>query len=282
MRIATSGSPAVTRRLRHLVAAAGLASLATSTLAADRGADGEFDQRSSTHFVLRQDVDIDRRTGPQGTTDFERRILAILEQAYDLVDDTLGLRPRRRIEVVVYDPAVFDAEFNGVFRFPAAGFYHGVIRVRGDSAVTRELERVLHHELVHAALDEAAPSHPPPAWLNEGLAEWVEARAVGKRRLNPAEQATLAQAGRANALLPLTALSSPSLSHLGPDAAGLAYLQSYALVDHLVDVRGERVLRQVVRRWIRTGDVDRTLEGSAGMDVAELERSFEASLGISG
>ena len=43
---------------RALGAALGLL-LAAGAGAADRGADGRFDKRSSSHFVLYQDVDID-------------------------------------------------------------------------------------------------------------------------------------------------------------------------------------------------------------------------------
>ena len=64
-----------------------------------------------------------------------------------------------------------------------AGFYQGAVRVRGDVELTSHLSRVLHHELVHAAIDFASPSYRPPAWVNEGVAEWFENRATGKRRL---------------------------------------------------------------------------------------------------
>ncbi len=79
--------------------------------AIDRGADGEFGHRSSAHFELYQDVAIDRAGGFRGTRHFEQQILTELESAYDQLDDYLGLRPRRKIEVVIYDPRVFDQLF---------------------------------------------------------------------------------------------------------------------------------------------------------------------------
>jgi hypothetical protein len=48
-----------------------------------RGSDGRFDARRSTHFLLRQDVAIDQRTGPSGARQFEREVLRVLEAGYD-------------------------------------------------------------------------------------------------------------------------------------------------------------------------------------------------------
>lgn len=162
--------------------------------AAGSGADGRFEERESSHFVLYQDVDIDRRSGFHGAARFEKEVLRSLESAYVSMDRWLGLRPERKLPVYVYDPGVFDAQFGGLFKFSVAGFYAGAIRIRGDVAVTQRLSRTLHHELVHAALDAAAPSLAAPAWWNEGLAEWFEARAHGARRLTVGEWGALQRA----------------------------------------------------------------------------------------
>jgi hypothetical protein len=248
---------------------------------ADRGADGRFDRRHSSHFLLYQDVAIDHQTGPRGSREFERGVLAELEAAYRRLDQTLGLRPQRPIEVVIYDPGVFDATFAGLFRFPAAGFYGGTIRVRGDVAVTPALSHTLRHELVHAALDAAAPSLVLPGWLNEGLAEWFEARSSGERRLAPRAIDALARGAATGAWIPIGgSLSRPGFGDLPPERAALAYLESYALIDLVERTRGERSLRDLVERMTRTGDVERSLERAAGVDSTGLERSLRAELGL--
>jgi len=253
--------------------------LAAPAGAIDRGADGEFGHRSSAHFELYQDVAIDRASGIYGTRAFEQQVLAELERAYDQLDRYLGLRPGRKVEVVIYDPGVFDQQFAGAFRFTAAGFYHGVIRVRGATALDVRLVRVLHHELVHAALDAAAPSYTLPAWLNEGLAEWFESRTQGKRHLNGTEQAMLSSAKSNGALFSLASLSTPSFGRLDQNAAYLAYLQSYAMVEFLVNQRGERALREFCDRLIRTRNLARTLKHVYRADLNTLESRFVAELG---
>jgi hypothetical protein len=206
-------------------------------------------------------------------------VLADLENAYDRLHALLGLEPPRPIQVVVYDPAIFDQQFAGLFRFAAAGFYHGVIRVRGDTVVGIALSRVLHHELVHAALDAAMPSAALPAWLNEGLAEWFEARAWGKRHLSERELAVLQHYYAQGALFSLAQLSAPSFSGMTGEAAGLAYLQSYGMLEYLTRLSGERALRELVVELVRTRNLARAFQRAFRASLAEAEAGFLAELG---
>ena len=243
------------------------------------GADGSFEKRESSHFILLQDVDIDETGGLRGSRRFEQQVLKDLEDAYDRLDQYLGLRPPRRLEVVIYDPAIFDRQFAGLFRFPAAGFYRGIICVRGDDRLTDALSRVLHHELVHAALHAADRSAVYPGWFNEGLAEWFEARTRGKRRLDSWELATLARAHGAGQLFSFEALSVPSFGRMSPGAARLAYLQSYGLMEYLGRRHGERALREFCVELVRTGDLRRTLRRVYRADLSTLEAGFLSDLG---
>ncbi len=252
--------------------------LAWPAPAADRGADGRFDKRESSHFVLYQDVDIDRSGGWSGSVRFERDVLASLERGYDQLDDLLGLRPRRRLPVWVYDPGIFDAQFAGRFRFRVAGFFGDAIRVRGDTAVTVPISRTLHHELVHAAFAAEAPSLVLPAWLNEGIAEWFESRTHGKRRLSPGEWSYLERVERGGAWVPVTSFAYPSFVGLRADAAGLAYLESYALIDHVARRHGEPAIARLVGELIRTRNLDRSFRKVTRMRPAELEAALREEL----
>jgi len=153
------------------------------------------------------------------------------------------------------------------------------IRSRRFLPLDVRLSRVLHHELVHAALDAAAPSYTLPAWLNEGLAEWFEARTQGKRHLDGREQAMLSGAKANGVLFSLTSLSTPSFGHLHQNAAQLAYLQSYGMVEFLANQRGERSLREFCERLIRTRSLDRSIKHVYRADLQTLEARFVAELG---
>ena len=258
-----------------------LASLLAAGAAIARGADGRFEERQSSHFVLLQDVDIERRSGVHGSRAFEQNVLKILEEAYDQIDDRLGLRPRRKIEVIVYDPQDFDRRFAGLFRFPAAGFYGASIHIRGNTAIDTQMVRTLAHEVVHAAFHAEAPSLAIPAWLNEGMAEWYEARHLGKRRLSAGEYRALV-ALQAQGLFTIDQLSARSFGRFGPQGARVAYLQSYGFVDFLARTRGERSLRELCRELMRTGDLRRSVRKTYRSDLGELDAAFRAELASAG
>jgi hypothetical protein len=245
----------------------------------DDGADGRFERRESLHFTLYQDVDLDEHSGLRGSRHFEQSVLRELEAAYDLLGRLLDLRPGRKLEVTVWDPALFDARFAGLFRFPAAGFYGGSIQIRGGERVGEALVRVLHHELVHAALDAAAPALVLTAWLNEGLAEWFEARSVGKRGLSGAERSALEHVARSGGLVPIAALSGPAFGGLTPQAASLAYLESYAFIDFLAGRGGEGSLAELCAAVIQSRSIERGVRRVFRRDLAALELAFQRALG---
>ncbi len=255
-----------------------LASCAAAIATAGRGADGEYEERRSSHFVLYQDVDIDRTSGFYGSRRFEKQVLDVLEGAYRRLDAAIGLRPRDAIVVTIHDPNVFAERFTGLFRFPAAGFYGGTIHVRGDTQVTDALVRVLHHELVHAAFDQALPRTALPAWFNEGVAEWFEARALGLHHLVSAQKRALRHVASQDQLFSLAQLSSRALGHLAARDAQLAYLQSHAFIDYLVTVRGDQRLRDLCRRVARTGDLADAMRRIYRGDVSRLEDDFVNAL----
>jgi hypothetical protein len=246
--------------------------------AADRGADGRYDERRSSHFVLLQDVDLDRQSGWGGSRRFELDVLAVLESAHHDLGARLGLELVRPVQVVVHDPRVFDARFASLFRFPAGGFYGGSIQVRGDAQVTWVLERTLRHELVHAAFDQASRSLALPGWVNEGTAEWFEQRSLGKRQPTPAEYAALRQASAVGALPSVAQLSVASFGHLAPDQARLAYLESYALVVLLVRERGEDRYARFLRDAIRLKNLDAALRRHYRMDSEDLDDALRGKL----
>ncbi len=252
-----------------------LALCAAPAHARDAGADGKFDRRAAGHFVLLQDVAIDHRTGVTGSRSFERAVLRSLEDAYDRLDAMLDVAPRSAITVVVYDPGVFDRQFGSALPFPAAGFYLGVIRVRGDTRVTADLEQVLHHEYVHAAFDAVAPSAALPGLLNEGIAEWFARKTTGAPALGAHEARALAAAAADGRLLPFDAMLGPNFATFGSDGAFEAYAESVAFVDWLVRQRGESGLRDLLRSLFRGARLDAAFERTYGRGLGALEAEFK-------
>src|SRR5262249_27714692 len=132
----------------------------------------------------------------------------------------------------------------------------------------------LHHELVHAALDAAAPSLWLPGWVNEGTAEWFEARTDGQHTLGAYQRAALSELAQRGQLFGLSALATPSFAGFSPGAAQAAYLESYALIDYLVRAHGERRLSDFLSALIQSRNLDRALRRVYRIDAATLEARF--------
>jgi hypothetical protein len=155
------------------------------------------------------------------------RALEILETAYWRVSTALAVYPEQMITVILYT----EQQFRDVTRSPewAAAAYDGRIRVpvRGALANSRELERVLIHELTHALVQAVAP-RGVPAWLHEGLAVQFEPSGTDWAD---------GQLTRSTTRLPLARLAG-SFAPLSTDEARLAYAQSAGLVATLLERGG--------------------------------------------
>jgi len=98
------------------------------------------------------------------------RVARVLEREYQRISRTLQTFPGEPISVMLYT----NREFQDLTRAPswAAGSYDGRIRVAvGGNTSEGEIDRVITHELVHAVIASAGRI---PAWLNEGLATYLE------------------------------------------------------------------------------------------------------------
>jgi hypothetical protein len=261
-------------RRAWIIVALCLVAVVPAASARERGADGRFHQRRSSHFILQQDVGFDRRSGGGGARAFERDVLNVLENAYGRVSDSLGLRPPSDVVVRIYDAGSFDAQFSPLFGFRAAGFFNGGIHVRGNQSVDAGLGGTLHHEYVHAVIHAAGGAGLYPAWLNEGLAEYMEALAFGKRYLTPGEHAALANAAFAGGWVPIAQLSGPSLAHFDQRTAGIAYLESYALVEHMARREGIDQLRRFNERLLQTRNLESALRRVYRIGSADLEQAL--------
>jgi len=255
-----------------------LAFAANAALARDRGADGTWSARRSSHFELYQDVALDRYSGPAGSRAFEIAVLAALESAHERVREGIGVDPRVRVQVFVYDPGVFEAMFSQRFGFRAAGFWDGAIHVRGGTQVDARLVGTLVHEYTHSALATLAPPGIWPAWLNEGLAELFEREALGQTQPSAQELAELQAAAARGGWLPLASLGGPSFAGLDEPSARLAYLESYACVEQMLHRYGRERVERLVEELAKTRLVERALQRALRIDLAELENQLLARL----
>jgi tetratricopeptide (TPR) repeat protein len=186
----------------------------------------------------------------------------ILENAYNRIGDFLQVYPREPITVVLYT----QQQFRDVTRTPgwSGGLFDGRIRlpIRGGLADTREFERVLTHEYVHALVHGVAAGGVP-AWLNEGLAAALETGGMERARGDIARGPVvlLSQLGQSFGSLPASAVTS-------------AYAGSaLAVLDILERVGASRVMGLLADLGAGT-DFDRAFTSWVQMPFADFEREW--------
>lgn len=99
--------------------------------------------------------------------------LAVLEVAYDSISRLFDFRPENKLHLVLYQ----SSEYQGIGPRPdwVAAVFDGKLRVPVNAMRFRELYRpVLFHELTHAFV-RAMTRAKVPLWLNEGIAQIVDA-----------------------------------------------------------------------------------------------------------
>lgn len=101
------------------------------------------------------------------------RVSTVLDNAYWSIGKTLNIYPGTALDVILYS----NKQFQDITRAPAwaGGGYDGRIRLPVGNALASPatLDRVLVHEYVHAVVRHAAGNNVP-AWVNEGLASYLE------------------------------------------------------------------------------------------------------------
>jgi hypothetical protein len=159
------------------------------------------------------------------------RVARVLEREYSRIGKTLNSYPSDPVTVILYT----NREFQDITRSPswATGRYDGRIRVAVGGAIdAANLDRIVTHELVHAVVASAAP-RGVPAWLNEGLASYLESNDLSWAP---------AVIRNATTLLPLEDLIG-GFSRLDEQNALVAYAESAIAAEILCDQLGTNIGR---------------------------------------
>jgi tetratricopeptide (TPR) repeat protein len=151
-----------------------------------------------------------------------------------------------------------------------SGLYDGKIRVSVEADVPAALSGVLAHELAHALL-RLSTHERAPAWLHEGLAQWLEGRRIPRRQIRSAAGARPAES--------LAELDARFHQTLDRAAAGASYAQSLAIVEYLAVFRGERALACLVAALGEGASFPEALRAETGLTAEELSSGWRTWAG---
>jgi hypothetical protein len=209
-----------------------------------------FSTRVATHFTILFD-------GPPDQP-LAARVSELLEQAYWKVGGALGVYPSDVLTVILYSKE----QFRDVTQSPswAGGAYDGRIRIPVAGRIDEpELARVIAHELTHAVVHSLAP-RGVPVWLDEGLAQLMEARSAP--RLPD------------GAHLPPLASLEGSFAGLSPQDARTAYAVSAAAAQALLDRAGPMVMVTLLTYLGNGVRFAEAFERAALVPYAEFQRTW--------
>jgi tetratricopeptide (TPR) repeat protein len=218
-------------------------------------AEANYSEKESNHFTLRFE-------GEQTSESLRAQLLATLESDYDDLARQLGNTPHDSIAVTLYTSQAF-------FDVTQAPSWSGAVNdgklripIHGVSSVTPELAHVLKHELAHSFINQLSAGRCPQ-WLNEGMAQALEPKPLANGRL-------LAELFRSQREIPLNALES-SFMNMPPVQAAVAYDESLAAVQFIIDSNGISDLQRVLQRLGEGSSTEAALRAIIHSGYGQLE-----------
>lgn len=207
----------------------------------------------------------------KGLEGFELR--EFLRNSYREVGQDLGYFFKHKVVVLLYDEQEF-RQLTGVPHW-SSGLYDGKIRLPAyqQGFSQKEIQKIMRHELTHAFVSEVSKGRAP-AWLNEGLAEYEEAKIL------PVDMRVFDAAVKTRTLFPLPILFNQKelLKVKDPLEVALFYVESYKLVSYLVERYGLFQIKKMLQLFSQGRDTVEVVQEVLKISPLELEREWRASL----
>ena len=202
-------------------------------------------------------------------------VASLLERARDELSRDLAHELAEPLEVRLYTRAHYLQAYEHRFGFSTVGFYDGAIHVVSARHPREELYALVMHEYAHALFSDVFGGYQP-FFLNEGIAERVEAGARGRERLSRGEWRRLLDADRSGDWIPLASIVQ-GFSGLGGKRALLAYLESHAAVE-LIETRHPGAIARWLRRCRSGEQWERALRRETGWDLEALQATLREAV----
>jgi hypothetical protein len=205
----------------------------------------------------------------------------LLEAAVDglqLLEADLGIDLQEEVEFYIYgspedmrDAVLYIQDWAGGVAFSE----YNIILMGVPPSIAADWGRdTVRHELTHLVLGQYGRScvgGDRPSWLEEGLAMYAEGE--------PTEEMMddLDDALRNNSFIPLRSLNGAFPAH--GDAAGLAYNQSFSVIQFLSEEYGPELISDLILVLAEGESYDDALEQVYGFNVDGLEQAWRGWIG---
>lgn len=224
----------------------------------------ERDKSTEENYREGETAHFDLKYAGSAAPELARGILRALEDDFRDIESQLSYTPPEQISVILYTGQAFA----DITRAPnwAGAINDGRIRVpvQGLTEVTPQLARVLKHELTHSFVGQKSHGRAP-AWLQEGIAQWMEGRrssAVAGALVDAAAQGGVPQLGSMEG----------SWMGLPGSAAAFAYAWSLAVVESMIDSGGITDIARLLDRVATAPSTETALRETLRLDYADLQQ----------
>lgn len=181
--------------------------------------------------------------------------LAVLEVAYDSLCHLFDFHPENKMHLVLYE----SSQYQGVGPRPewVGAVFDGKLRIPVNVMAYREIYRpMFFHELTHAFV-RAMTRYHVPLWVNEGIAQVIDASRTGMQR---------PEGGAPS----IEALTTPFVNENSTAVAVKLYWYSQAMVERLLARNASLVhFRGFIQNMRLLGD-DKALQKYYGVTVQQL------------
>ena len=181
--------------------------------------------------------------------------LAVLEVAYDSLCHLFDFHPENKMSLVLYE----SSQYQGIGPRPewVGAVFDGKLRIPVNVMAYREIYRpMFFHELTHAFI-RAMTRHHVPLWVNEGIAQVIDASRTGMAR--PDTEAPN-----------IEALTTPFINENNTGAAVKLYWYSQAMVERLLARNADLVHFRKFIQDMRTLGNDEALKKYYGVTAQQL------------
>jgi hypothetical protein len=167
----------------------------------------------------------------------------------------------------------------GLYR--TSGKYRGVYA--NVNTFNSETVKTLIHEYVHLLVSETTPTADIPAWLNEGLATYLEnhlapdfGAGLSVQREIFSRAATVKSRLATNSLIPLTRLVSQTdwNAQTDPELTRLQYSEAYMAVRYLTERFGNPSVGLILRELERSKSFDAAFSAVTGISLSAFEQDW--------
>ena len=204
----------------------------------------------------------------KGDSSFAREIMMTAQEVLARLAESTGAKLEQPVQLYIYSDAddlrgamIFPQEWTGGVAYTR----YGTIAIGIAPGELAWGKRAIAHELTHLVIHQMTfnPYNDLPTWLDEGLAMYTEGP------LLPAFAGILVDAIKKDELITVRSLSSPFSAYA--EESSLAYAQSHAIADFLINSYGQNKMLELLNTFKEGSGYDQALSQVYGFDMDGLD-----------